>query len=222
MRLAFATLALALALGACGRVGFEPRAHGLAQGDGGAPGDGATGSGDGSVGTCDPVACSNAGGACSANTCVITCTSTSSFCQFIPVTCPAGGPCDVTCSGANSCEDGVSCGDATSCAIHCPDTASCGGQVTCGAAGPCSVDCAGAQSCGQVTCGGFACNIQCTGTGACVLSTACDSSCNCTVACPNDSSGCLFGVGLTCPDNGACVEPSGYGCTTQAPCAPTC
>lgn len=90
------------------------------------------------------------------------------------LTCPAGRPCAIQCSGEGSCTGSIDCTAATSCSIGCTGDGSCRGRITCGG-GPCDVDCAGPESCAQgVDCkAACACDLTCDGTGACAGTNRC-------------------------------------------------
>ena len=150
-------------------------------------------------GTCDQVACGNAGGLCALGTCVID-RDTS-----MRVRCPAGMPCRVICNATDSCKDDfVDCGSATTCEVLCSGNVSCQKGVDCGTASACSVTCSGDDACqgdtDSVICRTGSCNITCNGilgnNNTCQRSvngtgsTACLAHC-CGAACADPHVACM-------------------------------
>jgi hypothetical protein len=76
--------------------------------------------------------------------------------------------CEVTCSGAQSCERFVRCNKGT-CDLACTGAESCNGGVDCDTACACSADCSGPGACDVPT----ACPDDCL--FACDPADACDS-----------------------------------------------
>jgi len=107
---------------------------------------------DGGGGDC-PAACSR----CEGGTCFIDCDDANE-CVDARVACPDGMPCEVTCSFAGSCAQGVSCGDGA-CTITCSGPGSCDGDLDCSNACACTTTCPGAGACTG--------NVSCPGPGSC-------------------------------------------------------
>ena len=172
-----------------GSGGGDASATGTGTTDGGATEDGTGGTADGGSGTtsgdettggttgsglCDPAPVPPGGGmcpglcvnGCADDVCEIVCDSPDE-CQQID--CPEQFACDVTCEGADACDEGV---------VNCPDLA-------------CTLHClAGTDACGDVVlnCGdGAPCELECDGQGGPCTGTAinCGSG-QCTANCDTD------------------------------------
>jgi len=115
-------------------------------------------------GTCVQLVCAAAGGNCDGDTCVILQTAESA------VTCPAGMPCRVECTGAGRpCRDGASCGAATTCELRCIGYRACQSGASCGTAPTCTVTCDGEEACESgITPGSATCTSHCCGLDACI------------------------------------------------------
>lgn len=154
--------------------------------------------------TCNATACATAGGACLAGRCAIARTSPGS------VTCPAGMPCTVTCTGVDACKQGVTCGGATSCIVRCDGKDTCKDRgVDCGSAATCEVTCRGDAACQHghqaersVECRASDCTVTCDGDAACQDGIDVDPGGTCTSSCCG-SSACQGGTD-TCANDNTC------------------
>lgn len=112
---------------------------------------------DASMENCLASSCVDAGGGCDAGWCVI-----ERDAGAVAVACPPGIPCRVSCSGPDTCKDGVDCASAGACDIECRGKGACAND--------------------RVACSGVLCNVACVGDGACVAGVACDAG-QCDVRC---------------------------------------
>ena len=121
------------------------------------------------------------GGTCDAGWCVFDCAG---GCTAKTVQCPAGIPCDVRCTGAGSCTQGIDCTEASACRIDCSGGGSCTTKPVQCSGLACKIDCLGAGSCTSgVNCDAGACSISCLGEGTCTtLPTTCNAN-TCTIRC---------------------------------------
>ena len=189
---------------ACGRYGFDPLG----------PGDGAPQPPiDGEQPPCVPAACAAAGGLCVSGECLFDC-PTNAACMN-QITCPAGMPCRIACTGLNSCKGAIDCGGASSCVVGCLNQGTCTDTVTCHE--NCAIICQGQAACAApLLCGPGRCNIECRSLGTCALGYDCSTSCRCTASCGSEA---VCGGTLACPSGCA----SGNACTDDGVgCVPTC
>lgn len=115
--------------------------------------------------------CDAAGGTCDGDVCVI---ETSGQGR---VTCPAGMPCRVECSGRDACRNGVDCDGATTCDVRCIGENACRDMgVDCGTVDICLVHCEGKKACehggggpqaDSVECNQSTCEVTCDGEDTC-------------------------------------------------------
>ncbi|HUS33354.1 MAG TPA: hypothetical protein VMZ53_32855 [Kofleriaceae bacterium] len=128
----------------------------------------------GDAGSCEPVACTTAGGTCVGSVCQLVATGETIL------SCPAGMPCRLVCDGYRFCREGARCNGATWCEVVCIGFRACQAGVQCDAS-DCLVTCNGPE----------ACEVGITATGTC------------TAHCCGDSQTCAGGVG-TCTKDTVC------------------
>jgi hypothetical protein len=157
------TVAAVLAMASC-RLGFGPGDDAPQGVDDAlpAPVDAPRTMPPGDAGTCDPVACSAAGGACITGACELVASSEAAL------ACPAGMPCRLVCEGYRFCREGASCAGAPWCEVACLGFRACQTGVSCGTA-QCQVACLGEEACeGGITVeAGGTCTARCCGIEAC-------------------------------------------------------
>lgn len=122
--------------------------------------------------------CESVGGTCINGVCAIARTGESA------VTCPAGMPCRIECTGTGRpCRDGASCGDASSCELRCIGYRACQDGASCGSATSCTVTCDGEEACengitaiAPTTCTSHCCGVEAClgGTGVCTNDAVCN------------------------------------------------
>lgn len=121
-----------------------------------------------------PATCS---AGCAGGTCVIEATGAN-------VTCPAGLPCRVQCTGT-ACTGSITCAAGAACQVVCTGEDACKGtRFVAGAAASLCVRCEGKQSCDTTTCSApTTCGAVCSGTDSCKkIGDGC--SCDVVSACP--------------------------------------